>query len=503
MGDMCFGHYRLQRLLGSGATGRVWRAYDTRTEREVALKVLAVEAAADPAFRQRFTREARLAAQLRGPHTVRVHSFGELDGRLYLDMELIEGIDGAALLRREIRLAPGPAVRVITQAAAALDAAHRIGLVHRDVKPSNLMVTPTGAVYLIDFGIASRVGQPPITATGHMVGTLGYAAPERFTGTADARSDQYSLACVLYELLTGQRPFGDGDAPQQVRAHLMTTPPAVSDLVAAAPTELDAVIARAMAKDPSRRWSSAGEFAAAAYAAVTRRDMPTVDTAPTPIPIITSALIGTTVPNQGTHHASLAYSAPPTTRTDDHTRTPVAPLAETTAGHVHSVPALSPRQSSHPRPVTSMRVGPRLAFVAAAGLCAVLAGALYLDRPSAAETDAAIPATTTIAPSLPPALPDPVAPRGTAPVAGQQCDPTVQATGIDSEGVSLNCTRFGGNALWTQVPPPVPVDPTTEETESADHSFNPGIANDGGPGNSGHGNKPKSKEKEKPRKPDK
>ncbi|WP_216917018.1 serine/threonine-protein kinase [Nocardia noduli] len=502
MGDMCLGHYRLQCLLGSGASGRVWRAYDTCTEREVALKVLAVEAAADPAFRQRFTREARLAAQLRGPHTVRVHSFGQLDGRLYLDMELIEGIDGAALLRREIRLAPEPAVRVITQAAAALDAAHRIGLVHRDVKPSNLMVTPTGMVYLIDFGIASRVGQPPITATGHMVGTLGYVAPERFTGTADARSDQYSLACVLYELLTGQRPFGDGDAPQQVRAHLMTAPPAVSDLVAAVPAELDAVIARAMAKDPSRRWSSAGEFAAAAYAAVTTRDMPTVDTTPATVPIITSsAPTGTTVPNQRTHHASLAYSAPPTTRTDDPTRTPVAPLAEQAVGHVRSVPALSPRQFSRPRPVTSMRVGPRVAFVAAAGLCAVIAGALYLDRPGAAETDAAIPATTTIAPSLPPALPDPVAPRGAAPVAGQQCDPAVQNTGIDSEGVSLNCTGFGSNALWTQLPPPVPVDPTTEESESANHSSSPGTANDAGPGNSGPGNKPK--DKDKPRKPDK
>lgn len=235
MDDMWFGHYRLERLLGSGGTGRVWAAHDTRTDRDVALKVLTAEVGADPAYRQRFTREARLAAQLRGPHTVPIHGFGELDGRLYLDMALIEGVDGAELLRRAGRLAPEAAVRIVAQAAVALDAAHRIGLVHRDVKPSNLMVTSTGYVYLIDFGTAVSAGQRPITATGNMVGTLGYVAPERFGGTADARSDQYSLACVLYELLTRRRPFGDGDAPQQVCAHLMSTPPMASDLVAAVP----------------------------------------------------------------------------------------------------------------------------------------------------------------------------------------------------------------------------------------------------------------------------
>ncbi|MET8649208.1 protein kinase domain-containing protein [Nocardia aurea] len=292
MDDMWFGHYRLERLLGSGGTGRVWSARDTRTDRDVALKVLTAEVGADPAYRQRFTREARLAAQLRGPHTVPIHGFGELDGRLYLDMALIEGVDGAELLRREGRLAPDAAVRIVTQAAVALDAAHRIGLVHRDVKPSNLMVTSTGFVYLIDFGTAVSAGQRPITATGQMVGTLGYVAPERFGGTADARSDQYSLACVLYELLTRRRPFGDGDAPQQVCAHLMSTPPMASDLVAAVPPELDAVIARAMAKEPGDRWSTAGEFAAAAHAAVTGRDLPTVEIGPVSVPGPAIATIG-------------------------------------------------------------------------------------------------------------------------------------------------------------------------------------------------------------------
>ncbi|WP_433757064.1 serine/threonine-protein kinase [Nocardia sp. CA-135398] len=279
MGKAWFGHYRLDRLLGSGGTGQVWLARDTVADRCVALKVLACSHAADPTCRLRFTREARLAAQAPGPHRVPIHSFGELDGRLYIDMEFIEGTDVSALLRDSGPLDPARAVAIIAQTAMALDAMHRVGLVHRDVKPSNIMVGPTGFVHLIDFGIAHRIDQPAITANGNVVGTLAYMAPERFDGVADARADQYSLACVLYECLTGQRPFGNVDSPQQLRAHLLTAPPSAAILNPAVPAALDAVIVRAMAKDPSQRYSSAGEFAATAYTAATGREASTVEIA--------------------------------------------------------------------------------------------------------------------------------------------------------------------------------------------------------------------------------
>lgn len=443
MGETWFGPYRLERLLGSGGSGRVWLANDSATGRDVALKVLAADLAADPGFRRRFTREARLAAQLRGPHTATIHGFGEHDGRLYLDMELIDGIDGAALLRREVRLAPGRATGIVAQAGAALAAAHRIGLVHRDVKPSNLMVTPEEFVYLIDFGTATRDGQPAITATGQLVGTLGYVAPERFSGAADARSDQYSLACVLFELLTGRRPFGDGDSPQQVLAHLMTAPPAASMLNPAVPRELDAVIARGMAKEPGARFGDVEQFVAAARAAAGGPEIATADIAP--------ATVGGAVHRhppagmESTTPAGATYRYPPVTRPD-------------TAG------ARSRR--------------PRIAVGALAGLAVVIGGVLYLDRPdSTGITDGA--------PTTPPAVRTTVLPPLSAapiaePVTGEPCAP-------------------GCGEVQPPAVEPAPPDPgtATVEKEKPGNGNGPGGNNGNGNGNGGNG-KP-----DKPPKPDK
>ncbi|WP_216907055.1 serine/threonine-protein kinase [Nocardia noduli] len=522
MDDMWFGHYRLERLLGSGGTGRVWSARDTRTDRDVALKVLTAEVGADPAYRQRFTREARLAAQLRGPHTVPIHGFGELDGRLYLDMALIEGVDGAELLRRDGRLAPEAAVRIVTQAAVALDAAHRIGLVHRDVKPSNLMVTSTGYVYLIDFGTAVSAGQRPITATGNMVGTLGYVAPERFGGTADARSDQYSLACVLYELLTRRRPFGDGDAPQQVCAHLMSTPPMASDLVAAVPPELDAVIARALAKEPGDRWSTAGEFAAAAHAAVTGRDLPTVEIGPVSVPGPAIATIGTPVADTacmpGPAIATVGMRTPSTSPMPG-IATVGAPTAGT-SGMPGPAPATVGMQTVGTSPMsvsaietidmqaagtdrmsrfaTSVGVlgaeaarthssGPsnrraRSAAAVLAALFAVIGGALWLGTPGTGETHSATPTTRPDVTVVPPtAAPIAAPPIALTPVAGWPCDPAVQGTGFDRDGVALRCTDFGGTASWAS---PVPQTVQAGPAHDDDIVGPPGQ----GHGNPGHGN---------------
>ncbi|MGQ4599511.1 protein kinase domain-containing protein [Nocardia sp. R6R-6] len=263
-----FGDYSLERLLGRGGMGEVWLAHDN-TGSTVALKVLSAAYSADPGYRRRFEQEARLGAQVHNAHVVPIHAFGEVDGHLFLEMAYIEGVDLATRLRAGA-LAPARAVEVISQAAEALDAAHAAGLVHRDVKPGNILEHRSGFVYLIDFGIARAADGTALTQTGVVVGTLGYMAPERFTGAADARSDVYSLACVLYESLTGNPPYGDGDPAQQMHAHLMSDPPCASQAAHGVPPALDAVITRGMAKEPEARYASAGEFAAAARAASSR-----------------------------------------------------------------------------------------------------------------------------------------------------------------------------------------------------------------------------------------
>lgn len=270
MGEVRFGGYRLERLLGRGGMGQVWLAYDDAGTRWVALKLLPSELAADAGYRKRFEREAEVVARLRDPHIPRIHRFGEIDGRLFIDMEFVEGHDLASKVAAGV-LPLASAVGIVGQIAVALDVAHRAGLVHRDVKPSNIVVHSSGFAYLIDFGIAHGIGQTAVTTTGLAIGTLAYMAPERFTGKADARSDVYSLGCVLYECLTAARPYGDTDPAQQMHAHLMTDPPRAASRNAAVPAALDAVIARAMAKKPADRYSTAGDFAAAAHAAIGTR----------------------------------------------------------------------------------------------------------------------------------------------------------------------------------------------------------------------------------------
>ncbi|BBZ28103.1 hypothetical protein MMAD_23980 [Mycolicibacterium madagascariense] len=268
MQTTAFGRYRLLDLLGRGGMGQVFRAYDTGTQREVALKLLPPEVAGDADFQRRFRHEAHAVARLNEPHVVPIHDFGEIDGRLYVDMRLIEGTDLDGLLRAEV-LAPQRAVGLVEQVATALDAAHRAGLVHRDVKPSNILVGDRDFAYLIDFGLARSVDATRLTSAGQTMGTLAYMAPERFdTGAADERSDVYSLTCVLYQCLTGERPFGGDTLQQQIMGHILTAPPRPSDVRPELGTAFDDVIAVGMAKEPARRFSSAVELAAAARAAV-------------------------------------------------------------------------------------------------------------------------------------------------------------------------------------------------------------------------------------------
>jgi serine/threonine protein kinase len=264
-----FGRYRLIELLGRGGMGEVWRAYDTDSDRIVAVKVLPEHFVHDKTFQQRFLREARSAAGLNEPHVVPIHRYGEIEGRLYVDMRLIEGQDLQALLTHG-RLEPARAVAIIDQVASALEAAHRIGLVHRDVKPSNILVAAKDFAYLIDFGIARAAGETKLTGTGNVIGTWAYLAPERVTsGQTDPRADIYSLTCVLHECLTGSQPFPGDSIEQQIGGHLGLPPPRPSLLRDDLPAELDTVIATGMAKNPDDRYSTVSAMADAARAAIT------------------------------------------------------------------------------------------------------------------------------------------------------------------------------------------------------------------------------------------
>jgi serine/threonine kinase PknH len=265
-----FGRYRLVELLGRGGMGEVWRAHDIDTDRVVAIKLLPAFLSDDEEFKQRFRREAHAAARLNDPHVIPIHNYGEIDGQLYVDMRLIEGKDLQTLLSGG-PLEPARAVRIIEQVAKALHAAHEVGLLHRDVKPSNILLGRDDFAYLIDFGIARAIEETRMTKSGDTIGTFQYIAPERLeTGVEDdARADIYSLACVLYESLTGQPPFRGSTTAQLFNAHLNTPPPRPSTTQPDVPPAIDEVIATGMAKDPNLRYVTTVELASAAHDAIT------------------------------------------------------------------------------------------------------------------------------------------------------------------------------------------------------------------------------------------
>ncbi len=279
--------------------GEVWRAYDTDTDRIVAIKVLPAQLAEDEEFVRRFRREAHAAARLNSPHVIPIHHYGEIDGRLYLDMRLIKGRDLATVLG-DGPLDPLRAVNIVGQVAKALHAAHQQGLLHRDIKPSNILLDDDDFAYLIDFGIARTLGETRMTQTGGAVGTFHYIAPERLAIGADedARADIYSLACVLYECLTGSPPFPGDTMPQLIAAHLHAAPPRPSVSRPQLPAPVDEVVARGMAKDPQQRYVTTVELADAASAAITQ-------------PIARPAPAATQLPTaQQAHHV---VTAPPAT----------------------------------------------------------------------------------------------------------------------------------------------------------------------------------------------
>ena len=220
-----FAGYRLEALVGRGGMGVVYRATDLSLERPVALKLVAPELAEDERFRARFLREPRLAASLDHPNVIPIYEAGEHDGQLYLAMRFVEGSDLKSVLEREGRLRPERALDVLAQVAGALDAAHRRALVHRDVKPANVLMGEEGHVYLTDFGITKQLGGES-TDTGRVVGTLDYLAPEQIRGDpVDGRTDVYALGCLLYECLSGAPPFRRATEAETMWAHMQEQPP--------------------------------------------------------------------------------------------------------------------------------------------------------------------------------------------------------------------------------------------------------------------------------------
>jgi len=265
------GGYRIVEPLGSGGTSVVYRAEHVRLGRPAALKLL-TPGFGEADFSGRFLRESQLAASLDHPSIVPVYDAGEEDGLLYIAMACVEGDDLKKLLAEEGRLEVRRALRILGQIGSALDAAHARGLVHRDVKPANILVAEGDRAYLSDFGVVKELAGTGTTRTGSFVGTIEYCAPEQIEGQdVDGRADVYALACVLYECLTGATPFHRPSEVAVLNAHLHTPPPKLSRSAPNLPTALEPVISKALSKSPLDRYATCGELIAAARAAAAER----------------------------------------------------------------------------------------------------------------------------------------------------------------------------------------------------------------------------------------
>jgi serine/threonine protein kinase len=265
-----FAGYEVESVVGSGGVGILYRARQVRLDRPVALKLVEPEIAADPVIRERLRRETRTVAALDHPNIAPLYEASEHDGTVYIATRWVEGIELGELIRRERALEPARAVRLAAQIADALELAHEKGLVHRDVKPSNVIVTEEDHVYLTDFGLAKRAGSASgLTGAGQMLGTVDYVAPESIEGGEPAaRGDVYALGCVLYEMLVGSAPFAsEAGGMAKMWAQLNAEPPSIRAQRPDVPDALEAVIMQSLAKRPDDR-PSAPEFADTALRAV-------------------------------------------------------------------------------------------------------------------------------------------------------------------------------------------------------------------------------------------
>ena len=256
-----FAGYRIEGIAGRGGMGVVYKARDEALDRVVALKFIASDLASTPGFRERFTAESKTAASLDHPNVIPIFQAGEHEGVLFLAMRYVDGDDLRSELQREGRLEPQRAARIVAQIAAALDAAHAAGLVHRDVKPANVLLTSEDHAYLTDFGLTKLVADPEATQTGQLVGSLNYVAPEQIRGQpVSPRTDVYGLGCLFFHTLTGRVPFPLEGNEAKLWAHVSEPPPLASAATPGVPAMFDQVIVRAMEKSPDDRFQSAGDL---------------------------------------------------------------------------------------------------------------------------------------------------------------------------------------------------------------------------------------------------
>ncbi|WP_018332173.1 serine/threonine-protein kinase [Actinomycetospora chiangmaiensis] len=401
-----FGQYEVGELIGQGGMGEVHRAYDTRRNRDVALKLLPESTSKDPIYQRRFRQESDAVARLREPHVVPIHDYGEIDGRLYIDMRLVDGQCLARLIADEGPLEPERAVALIGQVAEALDAAHAEGLVHRDVKPSNILVTPTGFAYVVDFGLAHAAGHTRSWATvsGATLGTLDYMAPERFENKEiDARTDVYALACVLFECLTAAKPFPGADLPSQMYAHVYLSPRPPSEVVPSVPAALDEVVVRGMAKDPARRFESAGDLARAAREALA--DAPELASTPVGVGAGESGAVATaTAPAAPAPAAPAAPAAAAPAVTAPAATGPAAARATAAAAPAPSTSAPAPAPAPAPSTDAPSTDSPSTHAPSTPG------PATDLDAPTTAVSTASTVSLSTRATPPSPQPPDPTQP---------------------------------------------------------------------------------------------
>jgi YVTN family beta-propeller protein len=271
-----FAGHRITGVAGRGGMGVVYRAVQLDLDRAVALKLIAADLSEDDSFRERFVRESRLAASIDHPNVIPIYYTGEEEGELYIAMRYVDGSDLRTLVRAAGALDPERAVHIVAQVASALDAAHERGIVHRDVKPANVLLGSHDHAYLTDFGLTKRISSHSgNTRSGGWVGTLGFVAPEQIRGErVDARADIYALGCVLFHTLAGGPPYQRDSDEATLWAHLHDDPPSLRANAADAPPELQAVIDRALAKEPDDRYRSAGDLGRAALAAIGRNAAP-------------------------------------------------------------------------------------------------------------------------------------------------------------------------------------------------------------------------------------
>lgn len=339
------GRYLLKRLLGRGPTGEVYEAVDTQKDRPAALKLLAPALGRDPAFREWLQREALTVGRVQEPHVVPVRDYGELDGEVFIDMPLVHGADLSALLKRTGVLPPSRAVNIVWQAASALDAAHAAGVIHRGVKPRNLLLTGDDFVYLVDFGIAGAPGANAGDAD-HAGARWKYSAPELFSGGDFGPGvDVYSLACVLYQCLTGSPPYRADSVKMLANAHQTKPIPRPSHAGSTIPPTFDAVIAKGMAKDPQERYGSAAELATAAYQALGAPDQHRTLQIYEASQQSTPPLIEQPKPS--------VPPVVPTAQPPEQPKPPAAPTATSPAGPVPPAPPVSPAPPMSPAPPVS------------------------------------------------------------------------------------------------------------------------------------------------------